>query len=229
MKKNKVFWSMIGFSAALHGMVMIGVPSDSFRTQHLTQENQFSQTIKMIKVGTRPPKDAPKRQQEEKVIEKDVKPTPEVPSIADAKEIEETVSYEAVREAYNTEDGESGNDEEEQEGAGREARTAEGPPECRTTTGLEYEALLAYIKDFIEKNLVYPPMARRRNIEGIVGVHFEIERSGGLTAVAVDHSSGSSILDNAAVSLIEKMCPLNHTGIKRKIALRVNIEYKLTK
>jgi protein TonB len=88
--------------------------------------------------------------------------------------------------------------------------------------------LLAYIKDFIEKNLVYPTMARRRNVEGVVGVHFEIERSGGLAAVTVERSSGSSILDNAAVSLIKKMQPPEKLTLNRVLALNVNIEYELT-
>jgi TonB family protein len=95
-------------------------------------------------------------------------------------------------------------------------------------TDREYEALLAYIKDFIEKNLVYPQMARRRNVEGVVGVSFEIERDGGIAAIAVDHSSGSSILDNAAMSLVNRIRLLENVTIKRKLVLRVNIEYKLT-
>jgi TonB family protein len=88
--------------------------------------------------------------------------------------------------------------------------------------------LLAYIKEFIDDNLVYPPMARRRNIEGIVGISFEIKTNGELVSVSVHDPSGSSILDNAAVSLINKIRPLENMAIKRKLALRVNIEYKLT-
>jgi TonB family protein len=77
-------------------------------------------------------------------------------------------------------------------------------------------------------------MARRRNIEGVVGIHFEIGIDGSLVSVRVDRSSGSSILDNAAVSLIKKI-PLRGsagvigvTAINRTLALSVNIEYKLT-
>jgi hypothetical protein len=31
MKKNKVLWSMFGLSAAVHGLVMLGVSGDGFR------------------------------------------------------------------------------------------------------------------------------------------------------------------------------------------------------
>jgi TonB family protein len=77
--------------------------------------------------------------------------------------------------------------------------------------------LLAHIKDFINNNLVYPPMARQRNVEGVVGVYFEIGESGELVSVVVNHSSGSSILDNAAVSLIKKLVPLKKYNGKKKI------------
>jgi protein TonB len=87
---------------------------------------------------------------------------------------------------------------------------------------------LAYVKDFIDKNLIYPPMARRRNVEGVVGVYFEIEQNGGPDTVRVDHSSGSSLLDNAAVLLVKKLRPPEHTTHMRTVALRVNITYELT-
>ncbi|MDR2434388.1 MAG: TonB family protein [Treponema sp.] len=223
MRKNNIFLSMIGLSAALHGLALIGVPGDRFRTQPPAKEAQLVQTLKIIKVGTRPPTNAPDTPQEKKVIEKTVETAPEVPPI---EEVEETVSREEVRE-----DG--GHDEETREGEVGEGRATEGLPESKaeedgTMTNREYEALLAYIKDFVDKNLVYPPMARRRNIEGVVGVHFEIESNGGLVAVMVDHSSGSSILDNAAVSLVKKMHPSENVTLNKTLALRVNIAYELT-
>jgi protein TonB len=209
MRKNSVFWGMIGLSAALHGLALVGVPGDGFRVLPPAQEDRFVQTLKMIKIGARPPTNVPERRQEKKVVEKIVEPVPEVPLIED--DAEETTPREETR---KTEVGEGG--------------TSEAVPESGTMTDREYEALLAYIKDFIDKNLAYPTMARRRNVEGVVGVYFEIERNGGLAAVTVDNSSGSSILDNAALSLVKKIRPSENLTIKDKLALRVNIEYKLT-
>jgi outer membrane biosynthesis protein TonB len=44
----------------------------------------------------------------------------------------------------------------------------------------------------------------------------------------VNHSSGSSILDNAAVSLVKKIRPIENIATKGKLSLSVNIDYKLT-
>jgi protein TonB len=232
MRKNSIFLSMIGLSAALHGLALISVSGNSVRTQPPAQEIQFVQTLKMIKVGTTPQKTAPGTQIEKKVVEKIIEHTPKVPSIEETMEAEETASSEVVWRDGEAEKGNSERNEEAQEGG--EGWATRGAPADGTMTDheeterREYEALLAYIKDFIDKNLVYPPMARRRNIEGVVGVSFEIERDGGIAAISVDRLSGSSILDNAAMSLVNRIRLLKNVTIKRKLVLRVNIEYKLT-
>jgi TonB family protein len=222
MRKNSLFWGMIGLSAALHGLALIGVPGGDFRPQPPAQEDQFVQTLKMIKVGTRPLTNTPDAPPEKRVMEKIIESVPEVPSIM------ETASREVVQEDEGVEDEDSGHDEQTREGEGGKGLVTEEVPEGGTMTDREHEALLAYIRDFIDKNLVYPPMAQRRNIEGVVGVHFEIERNGGLAAIRVDHSSGSSILDNAAVSLVKKIHLPEILTLNRTLALRVNIAYELT-
>jgi TonB family protein len=219
MKKNRVFWIMLGLSATLHGLVMIGVPGKGFRTPPPSGQEKIVSTLTMIKAGTPPPAKAQSTPTEKKIVERSMEPQPELSPVQET--VQETVNSEETRE-----------DDEVQERSNDTGNNPEVPEgedgEDGAVTGQEYEVLLAYIKDFISKNLVYPPMARRRNIEGVVAVHFEIESNGGLAAVTVDHSSGSSILDKAAMSLIEKMSPLNNAKIKRKMALRINIEYKLT-
>lgn len=229
MRKNSIFLSMIGLSAAFHGLTLISVPGNGFRAQLPTQEIQFLQTINVIKIGATPQKTAPDTPIEKEIVEKIVEPVPEVPSIEKTEEAEETgetTFREAARGIGDAEMGNSGHDGETQ-GVG-EGWATEGTPGSGTMTDCEYEALLAYIKDFIEENLVYPPMARRRNIEGIVGVHFEIRRSGALAAVTVDRSSGSSILDNAAVSLVKKIYPPENLTLNRTLGIRVNVAYELT-
>jgi protein TonB len=219
MKKNNIFLSMLGLSAALHGLILFGMAGDGFRAEPPAPEKQFAQTLKMIKVGTRPQKAAPGTPIEKESVEQFVEPMPEIPSIVETEETGETVSRETALDDGGAEEGDGGHDEEAREN---------GAGDGETMTDREYEALLAYIKYFIEKNLVYPTMARRRNVEGVVGVSFEIERGGGIAAIAVNHSSGSSILDNAAMSLVNRIRLLENVTIKRKLVLRVNIEYKLT-
>jgi protein TonB len=131
------------------------------------------------------------------------------------------------REAPRGGDG-AGYTGEYREGAGNSGEAGEGRAGSGVVTDRSREALLAYIKDFIDKNLAYPAMARRRNIQGVVGVYFEIGENGELVSVAVNHSSGSSILDNAAVLLIKKIRPIENMPAKRKLSLNVSIDYKLT-
>jgi protein TonB len=228
MKKNSMFWSMIGLSVAFHGLVLFGMAGSDFRTQPSVSENQFISTLNIIKVGTAPQKNTPVKPQQETPVEKIIEAPPEPLPVQETDHSEETQEYEAAQDSADT----AGNNEEsnQDEGdAGNNGEVREGEVGgSKTITDREYEALLAYIKDFIGKNLVYPPMARRRNIQGAVGVFFEIEENGELAFITVDRSSGSSILDNAAVSLIKKIRPLGNITITRKLTLNVNIDYELT-
>jgi protein TonB len=209
MKKNSVFWGMLGFSAALHGLVIIGAGT-GFHAPFPISENRFVSTLKMIHVGLSPPANDPEQVQEKEIVEKPAEPRPELPPI------QETANEEMRDDAQERD---SGNDKELQE---------DGTEKGAAFTDREYEALLAYIKNFISKNLVYPPMARQRNIQGVVSVYFEMEKNGEFVSVSVSRSSGSSILDNAAVSLIKKIHPLENLALNRTLTLNVNIAYELT-
>jgi protein TonB len=160
------------------------------------------------------PVSIPVQRQEQKVVEK--KPVETPPEPVPQQEME------AISEVQE------GDDHITQETEGGEGETIAGPEYGATDGNREYEELLVYISGLIRQNLLYPQMARRRNIEGVVGVHFEIGPDGGLVSVRVNHSSGSSILDRAAVSLIEKICPIKSGAIKRSMALHINIAYELT-
>ncbi|MDR1147041.1 MAG: energy transducer TonB [Spirochaetaceae bacterium] len=215
---------MIGLSAALHGLVITGVARSGFHTSTPAAKNQFVSTIKIIQTGTAPQKNAPGKMRENNIIEKAAEPPPEPVPVQKPDNREDPQEREAAQENANA----AGNNEESREGergAGNNDEVREGDA-VGSGTITDREALLAYIKDFIDKNLAYPAMARRRNIQGVVGVYFEIEESGEIAAIAVNHSSGSSILDNAAVTLIKKINPKN-ISTKRKLALNVNIDYRL--
>jgi protein TonB len=109
----------------------------------------------------------------------------------------------------------------------REEKAEESDAEASITEG-EYNELIAYIKNYIDKNLVYPPIARQRNIEGTAGVSFEIDVSGAVGSITLTHSSGSAILDNAALTLIKRIGRIKNITVKNKIALNINVDYTLT-
>lgn len=61
----------------------------------------------------------------------------------------------------------------------------------------------------IEKtgNLNYPSEAKRKSIYGMVVVHFEIVSTGEIGAIQIKRSSGSLILDDAAIKAVELASP----------------------
>jgi len=56
----------------------------------------------------------------------------------------------------------------------------------------------------IERNKQYPPVARRRGIQGAVGIGFTIHRDGSADGVSVTKPSGYGMLDEAAVETIHR-------------------------
>ncbi|MDR1901299.1 MAG: energy transducer TonB [Treponema sp.] len=228
MKKNSMFWSMIGLSVTFHGLVLFGVAGSGFHDSPPSSEKRFISTIRIIQTETAPQKNAPVKPREETPVEKIIEAPLEPVPVQETEHSEETQEYEALQDSADA----AGNNEESNHDEGDVVNNGEaregGAIDDETITDREYEELLAYIKDFINKNLVYPPMARRRNIQGVVGVYFEIGESGEIVSVLVNHSSGSSMLDNAAVSLIKKIFPLKNITVRKRTALNVNIDYKLT-
>ncbi|MFW6080863.1 MAG: TonB family protein [Desulfosalsimonas sp.] len=63
-------------------------------------------------------------------------------------------------------------------------------------------AYLDSIRAAIERNKQYPPIARRRRLEGRVSVSFEISGKGEVFNVSIAGSSGFSVLDEAAVAAV---------------------------
>ncbi|TCK03436.1 energy transducer TonB [Phorcysia thermohydrogeniphila] len=81
----------------------------------------------------------------------------------------------------------------------------------------------------IERRKFYPPIARRMGIEGVVKVRITLDRSGKLREVRVTSSSGSKILDRAAVKLMKKcqFPPLPPEYDKREFSVEIPIRYTL--
>jgi protein TonB len=220
MKKNSLLLGTLGLSAALHGLALIGAPGGLPRAAAPGTEPQSVSTLKMIKVGARPRQTESVRSvektPEKRIVEKSVEPPPEIIPVEESAVYEDTQND--GRAEYNGEAREGGED-----GVNDDSARDNG-----TITDREYAALLAYIKDFISKNLVYPAMAKRRNIEGIVGVYFEIDGNGAISAITVYNSSGSPLLDNAAVTLVRRIQSIKNITVNRELVLKVNIDYKLT-
>jgi protein TonB len=83
----------------------------------------------------------------------------------------------------------------------------------------------AYIKDIIQKNIIYPPRARRMGWTGRVVVSFIINESGRTSNERIIESSGFDILDGNVIETVRAVSPFPRPPVKAE--LRVPIIYRL--
>ncbi|GBE01271.1 gram-negative bacterial tonB protein [bacterium BMS3Bbin06] len=73
--------------------------------------------------------------------------------------------------------------------------------------GTGIDRYISTIKDIVKRNIYYPPLARRAGMEGKVMVEMLIMKDGKLEDLRVSGTSGSTVLDNAAVRIIKRSQP----------------------
>lgn len=81
----------------------------------------------------------------------------------------------------------------------------------------------------LEAHRRYPAQARRRGIEGTVGLAFRVAPDGDLLVAEVRQPSGSPLLDRAAVRTLERAFPLP-PHLARRLAgeeLTINLSFRL--
>lgn len=86
------------------------------------------------------------------------------------------------------------------------------------------------VKHQIARNREYPRSAKKKGIEGKVSVGFTIKADGGLKETKIIHSSGHQILDETAVTTIEKSDPFPvfpKEIINDEIDMTLTIAYRL--
>lgn len=89
------------------------------------------------------------------------------------------------------------------------------------------DSIYAFIRSAIEKAKTYPFLARKKGIEGTVITVFAINSQGYPKNVRVEKSSGSEILDSAALNIIAKAAPFprvdGHIVIPLTFSLMKNV------
>ncbi|MGL5514264.1 MAG: energy transducer TonB, partial [Sporomusa sp.] len=78
----------------------------------------------------------------------------------------------------------------------------------------------------VEKSKEYPYMARKRGQVGTVTVAVRLTAAGDLAGAHVVRSSGVATLDEAALKLVQRVCPFAHNA-GRVIAMNIPITYNL--
>lgn len=79
-----------------------------------------------------------------------------------------------------------------------------------------------YILVKIRRKLVYPESARQKRIEGRVKAQFVVKRDGSVSNLEVFQSSGSSLLDEAALLAVRKASPLPKPPTSAKIVIPIS-------
>lgn len=77
------------------------------------------------------------------------------------------------------------------------------PPKQKADTASEKKAFLASIRNTIQNNLRYPSAARRRGMEGEVGIRFNLSDSGAIGSISI--LSGETIFHNAAKAAVSSI------------------------
>lgn len=79
-----------------------------------------------------------------------------------------------------------------------------------------------YILIKIRRKIVYPEYARQKRIEGRVKVQFTVKRDGTISDLKIFQSSGSGLLDDAALLAVRKAAPLPKPPVAAKIVIPIS-------
>jgi len=111
--------------------------------------------------------------------------------------------------------------------AAADPTVSSGPPHAREDAmpgGIPYDVRVAEIRRRIQEALVYPPLARRRQVEGESTVAFEVAASGSAADVEVVRSSGSALLDRAAERAVRDAAPLPPVMGRLRVPVRFALD-----
>jgi protein TonB len=85
---------------------------------------------------------------------------------------------------------------------------AAAPPDLGVGSGAARSAYQDLLFAHVRRFRLYPEDARRHGLEGVVQVHFALDRSGDVLAAWVETSSGFQALDAAALETVRRAQPL---------------------
>ncbi|MBU4483883.1 energy transducer TonB [bacterium] len=86
------------------------------------------------------------------------------------------------------------------------------------------DSILSLIRKRIEENKYYPAIAKKREIEGSPEVSFKITKDGSLEYLKLKNSSGSDILDKAALETVQRATPLPYYSSPISLSLNYTLD-----
>lgn len=93
----------------------------------------------------------------------------------------------------------------------------------------EYPGGMKAFVNYLKRKLVYPPQAKKENLEGVVAVQFVVEKDGRITSPTVVRSLRAD-MDSAALTAIRNMpnwIPAREHGIRVRCKYSVPVQFKI--
>ena len=93
----------------------------------------------------------------------------------------------------------------------------------------EYPGGMKAFVNYLKRKLVYPPQAKKENLEGVVAVQFVVEKDGRITSPTVVRSLRAD-MDSAALTAIRNMpnwIPAREHGMRVRCKYSVPVEFKI--
>ena len=104
-------------------------------------------------------------------------------------------------------------------------RVTTGDPSVKTGGGSPAETF-AYVRDAVQRKIIYPATARRMGWEGKVVVAFRLLPDGSVRDVRVVHGSGHAALDRGAIDAVRNASPFPRSPVEAEVITPV--VYRLT-
>lgn len=93
----------------------------------------------------------------------------------------------------------------------------------------EYPGGMKAFVDYLKRKLVYPPQAKKENLEGVVAVQFVVEKDGRITSPTIVRSLRAD-MDSAALTAIRNMpnwIPAREHGMRVRCKYSVPVQFKI--
>lgn len=93
----------------------------------------------------------------------------------------------------------------------------------------EYPGGMKAFVNYLKRKLVYPPQAKKKNLEGVVAVQFVVEKDGRITSPTVVRSLRAD-MDSAALTAIRNMpnwIPAREHGMRVRCKYSVPVQFKI--
>jgi periplasmic protein TonB len=97
----------------------------------------------------------------------------------------------------------------------------EGPGSKNGITDKYVQKHFAYVRDIIQKNIIYPEMAHRRGWQGKVIISFVILENGCVNDINIKKSSGYSLLDDNVIKTVKTVSPFPRPPVESELLLPI--------